>query len=376
MTTQGVSRALVGEPLLVRPYESEERPGEAIGTAAVLGVGVGAVLGVAGLITAAWNQELGFALGVLAACTPLLVLQDLGRYLAFALQVPSRALILDLSWLVLQIVAVSVLALTDTATLVWFIAAWAGAGAVSGGILIWEYRKARIRPTLNWLKETWPFSWRYTISFAARQGAVLLASSTLAGVLGSRSLGALRGSLLLYGPLVQIQAASIAAGVSEVARIDRTSPDLRRHVVRTTSITTGIAAANLVVLLLLPDRLGELVLGDTWEGAQRLLLPAGLQMVAVGLISGVRSALLGLGATREALRVDIATAAAMFGSTILGSLLWDVLGVVWTTCAAQVLLMLLWWTVYTRRVRRPFTPPIDAPGQALGHTPSPESLAP
>src|SRR4051794_3835891 len=36
VATQGAARALVGEPLLVRPVEAESRPGEAIGTGLVL----------------------------------------------------------------------------------------------------------------------------------------------------------------------------------------------------------------------------------------------------------------------------------------------------------------------------------------------------
>ena len=45
---QSGSRALVCEPVLVHPQEADERPGDVIGTAAVLGLAQGVLIGVAG----------------------------------------------------------------------------------------------------------------------------------------------------------------------------------------------------------------------------------------------------------------------------------------------------------------------------------------
>ena len=53
VATQGAARALVGEPLLVRPAEAESRPGEAIGTGLVLAAGIAVLVVVAGLVTVA-----------------------------------------------------------------------------------------------------------------------------------------------------------------------------------------------------------------------------------------------------------------------------------------------------------------------------------
>jgi O-antigen/teichoic acid export membrane protein len=352
VTTQGASRALVGEPLLLRPEEARARPGEVLGTGLVLGACLGVFIGLAGAVTSVWNAEAGSALAVLALCTPLLVVQDLGRYLAFATQRPLRALTLDLVWLGLVIAAVGALIASDRDTLCWFLAAWAGSGALAGMFVFVQHRRNRTEPGLAWLRETWPFSWRYATSFASAQGAVLVASAALAGILGANALGAIRGALLLYGPVVQLQAASIAAGVSDVSHLHLAgaaavpSAGARRHVARSTVLTTVAAMASMAVLVVLPDRIGTLVLGDTWEATQRLVYPVGAQMVLIGLISGVRSTLLGLRAVKKTLRIDIATSVILFIALVGGALVGGLVTALWSLAAGQGLVTVIWWTVY------------------------------
>jgi O-antigen/teichoic acid export membrane protein len=351
VATQGVSRALVGEPLLIRPEESRHRPGEALGSAFVLGSGLGVVVAVGAAIAFGWQRDLGTALLVLALCTPLLCLQDLGRFLAFATHRPERALTLDLAWLGLQLAAVAWLVLAGAVTLTWFLVAWAGSGALAGTLLFWQHREHRMRPGLGWLRETWPFSWRYALSFAATQGSALGAAVALAGILGVAALGSIRGALLLFGPLVQLQAASIAAGTSEVSHLPEGSAEMRRHVTRSTVLTSTVAVVNLVVLVALPDRLGRVVLGATWDGTQRLLWPAGTQMVFLGLISGVRSGLLGRRAVRRTLVIDIVTTVITFTATIVGALVGGVVMAFWCLAGAQGVVAIVWWVAFWDHMR-------------------------
>lgn len=352
MTIQGTSRSLVGEPLLVLPAEAEDRPGEAIGAALILGVALSAVVAVGAGVVAIWSGDLGRALLALALCTPLLVLQDVGRYLAFATHRPVRAFALDIVWLGLLVLAVGALSLTGTATLVWFITAWAGSGALAGTLLLWQYRTYRIRVGLAWIRETWHYSWRYTISFMSRQGSVLVASSAMAGILGARALGAVRGALLLFGPLVQFQVAAVAAGVTEVARVSPWSPAMRWHVVRSTALTTTAAIVNLALVLAIPNWVGELILGDTWGPTRTLRWPAGVQVILIGLVSGVRSGLLGIRAIETTLRIDIATAVLYVCALVFGALIWDVVGTFWALTGGQATLTLLWWIAYLKHARR------------------------
>ena len=71
MATQGMARALAGEPLLVRPQESEERPGEAIGSAIVLGLGASVLVGLGAIAAAIWEPDVAPALAIFAVVHPV-----------------------------------------------------------------------------------------------------------------------------------------------------------------------------------------------------------------------------------------------------------------------------------------------------------------
>lgn len=348
VTAQGASRALICEPLLVHPVEAEERPGDAVGTAAVLGLALGAVVAAGGLVAHIWDGRLGNALLVLGACLPLLVLQDLGRYLGFARHRPSFSLLLDLVWLGLVVAGVVALALADLSTLTWFIVVWAGSGAAAGLLVFAQYRITRLQFSLSWLKETWAYSWRYLLSFTATQGAALLTSIGVGAVAGARALGAVRGAILLTRPVGMVQAASIAAGTAEISRLVPGSAEVRRHVNRTTMLTTGLALANMGVLLVLPDSLGRLALGATWEPTQELLLPATVQIVMLGLVCGTRAGLTGMRAISKTVRIDVASTVIVSVSTVAGAFVGGALGAYWALVIGQGIAAVIWWTVYLR----------------------------
>lgn len=352
VTAQGAVRALVCEPLLVHPVEAEERPGDSIGTATLLGLGVGALVALSALAAWPWYADLGQALVVLACCLPLLVLQDLGRYLGFATHRPAFALVLDVVWLVLVIGGVVALLLLEEADLVWFIVAWAGSGAAAGLLVLVRYGFRTLRPSLAWLRETWGFSWRYLLSFTAMQGAALATSVGVAAVAGARDLGAVRGAILLTRPVGLVQIASVAAGTAEVSRLTPGSAEVRRLVNRTTALTTGLALANMVVLLWLPDSLGRLVLGETWEPTERLLLPATVQILMLGLICGTRAGLAGMRAVHKTVRIDIVSAVLVSAATVIGAVVNGALGAYWSLTIGQACVAVIWWTVYLHHNRQ------------------------
>jgi hypothetical protein len=348
MATQGFARALVGAPLLIRPAESHDRPGEAIGSALLLGLGIGALVALAGLAVSLGDHDLGGGLVALGVFLPLMIVQDLGRYLGIATHRPSRAVVLDVVWLCLELVAVGALAVVGAETVTWFAAAWCGSGAAASLVLLWQYRGHRIRLGLGWLRETWPFSWRYATSFATRQGSVLLAASIVAAALGDRALSAYYGAVTVFGPQVQLQAAASAAATSEVAHLPPRTPGVARQARRTTVIMAGTALINLLVLLAVPRGLGRLFLGDVWDGARSLVWPAGFQMLCIGLACGVRAALDGMKAIRTVFRADLVqTGGAVLVAAVAAQVL-DIRGTYWALAITQGVVTLLWWIVYRR----------------------------
>ena len=108
-----------------------------------------------------------------------------------------------------------------------------------------------------------------------------------------------------------------SAGVSELSRVPPAGAEHERHVRRTTAVAT-IAAATLVVLVVVPDRLGRVAIGDVWDAAEPLLVPAGVQIVFIGLAAGMRAGLLGVRAIGTVMWLDLAVGALLLAAITLG----------------------------------------------------------
>jgi hypothetical protein len=352
ITAQGAIRALVCEPLLVRPTEAEERPGEVVGTALMLGTGMGFVVVLAGAGAWQWDQRLGDALFVVGLLLPLLSLQDVGRYLGFAIHRPMLALRLDVLWLVLLLAAAVVVILLDVRTLSGFIAAWAGSGALAGLLVFWQHRGDRVRYGQAWLRESWMFSWRYLLSFAFNQGGVLAATIALTAIAGARELAGVRGALLLMSVAMTIQIGGGSAGVSDISRLeDRVL--VRSRARRIAMITAVAALLNGAILLALPDSAGRAVLGDSWAPAEPLLLPVVIQVALQGTLLGARVGLLGTRSVRRTLAMDLVQTPLLVGFSVVGSVVAGGPGYCWGVVIALVMTTTGWWLLLLLKLGQP-----------------------
>jgi O-antigen/teichoic acid export membrane protein len=347
----GSARALAGEPLLLHPMEAERRPGDVVGTAAILGLGVGAMVVVTGFCALVWDGRLGHGLIALGIFLPLMIVLDVGRYLGFATRRPGRALTLDTAWLVLQVGAVALLATTDVHSLWQFVTAWAASGAAAGLGVFWQHRRARPRWSLDWLSETWPYSWRYLVSYSSTQGSALAAAVLLGAISGARALGAVQGALLLQRPFMTFQVAGIASGVGEVSRTADDLRKVRQLVGRLTVLTSVVAILNGAFLLALPEALGRALLGETWLASQDLLLPAAVQILLIGLMTGLRTGVLGLRAVHKAVKIDIVTTVLILVLTVAGALVGGARAAMWGVALSHAVGATIWWTVFMLHTR-------------------------
>jgi O-antigen/teichoic acid export membrane protein len=351
MILVGVTRALVSDPLLVHPVESRERPGEAIGTAILLALPLAVGLAGAGFAIRLWDRSLGEALVVLAACLPLLVLQDVGRYLGFATRRPMRAVIIDSVWLVVMVGCVVVLLTRSGRTLPSFMAAWAGSGAAAGAILFVWYDIRSVRLSLRWLKETWGLAWRYLVSYTSMQGAALGASSSVGAISGTSALGGLQGVLLLVRPFTMFATAAVGASTSEVAHAIGDRERIWRHATLSSSFCGVVAALNGVVMILLPAKIGRIVLGDSWHVAHPLLVAAGVYILCIGLVTGPQGGLYGSRAMKQAMRLSVMSMALMLIGAVLGAALNGAKGALWLVDLSQAITLLAWWVTFAVYIR-------------------------
>ncbi|MFS3126845.1 hypothetical protein ACLM5J_00410 [Nocardioides sp. Bht2] len=360
VAAQGVLRAWVGEPTLLHHDDAVAAPGPMLSAAVALAGCVGVVLAAVGAATWSWHAEVGQSLVLIGVLMPALTLQDYGRFLGFAQHRPQQALALDLLRVALLVVAAFAVWRAE-AGVVWLVAAWAGSGAGAGLLTLVHQRVHLARPSLRWLRSSWSFSWRYLLSFAATQGAALATTVAIAGIGGAADLGAVRGVLLLTGLFTMVQAAFMAAGVAEVAASPEDRGLVRGTVRKGTLLMGVIAALNGVVLLSIPTGIGELILADTWASAERLFVPAALHLLALGMITGVRSALMGRRAIRVTMVIDVVSTIAMLAAVIVGVTVNGALGAWWALAWVQVAVAAAWWLIYLAHIRSfAPVPPLDA----------------
>jgi O-antigen/teichoic acid export membrane protein len=366
MLLVGLTRGLVSDPLLLHPEEVPKRAGEAIGATCILAVAQALVLFAIGLLVQLWSPPLGDALMVLSACMPLLQLQDLGRYLAIAIHRPVRAVVLDSVWLALMLVAIAVLfTVSDDRSLPLLVGAWAGSGAIAGLLLFANYRWREVRLGLSWPRYTWRFSWRFLIIYTAQQGSALGVSIEVGAIAGARALGGVQGALLLVRPFTMFWLAASTAGIAEIARSADDPPEVWRHVRRTSWVGGAVAAVNMAVLLLLPNGLGETLLGDSWGVAQPLFLPTGLFIVLSGLLGGPIAGLIGLRAMGKATTINIVMAILGLIVAALGAVINGALGAMWLAVAGQAVMMSVSWVVFTLHMRGTEPAASPEPAQAV-----------
>lgn len=351
-----VVRALVCEPLLAYRREVRDERGSAVGAVALVGLIIGSVTITAGLTV--WlfvAQELGQALVATAVALPLLSLQDLGRYLSFSDGRPLHALWLDTTWLMLMVVCLMMLWWFADITLLGLTTCWAAPGTVVGLFVLWRHRERQPRLSFATLQRTWQMSWRLLMSYFSGQGISIVASFSLAAIAGPTALGAVRGALLLVRPISALLYAIQAGSLSESSR----RPEHADHTVATPAVVSSIAAAcallNILALLWLPSGLGMALLGDTWRYAEPLLLPAGIQMAALGTLVGARAALISDREVRTVLRVDLVIVMLVLVLSLAGAVWAGAWGYYWGMVVSQAIGAVLWWLAYARHTSRTAT---------------------
>lgn len=270
----GTVRAMVGEVALIRSRDEGADPRREASTAlllALLGAAAFAavLLGVALLV----GGETGRYLALVAAALPFVHVQDLLRYVAYGAKRIGEAIIIDGTWLGVQVAASAGLLVAGRESPTRLFVAW-GAGAAVGAIV--GLGRSGLRPARAGLAAWWSEDRRRMGSFLAdylfSTGLVQAAFLVLGGVLGRAAFGTFRLGATAVSPLVNAM-----AGVRVLALVRLT--DRRRDASEAlgTAVRYGVGFslvgfAYLAVLALVPQQVGTALLGDTWEEARTVAL--------------------------------------------------------------------------------------------------------
>jgi O-antigen/teichoic acid export membrane protein len=340
-----VSRGLATDPLVVRFSGVPDASWRgAVARSSGTALGVGATIGAACVVAGpALGGSVGSAFACLGVMLPGLLLQDAWRYAFFAAGTGRKAFVNDVVWGVALVPAMVVAARVGSVAA--FVLAWGASAAVAA---VYGCFQAGIRPRPTgaraWLREQRDLSYRYLVENVGVSGASQLRAYGLGAIVGVGAVGAVRGAELLLGPFLAVLMGLSLVTVAEAARVLRRAPHrLARFCLL---LGGGQAAAALLwgtALLLMPDRLGELVLGDVWSSAAELIVPATLGVAGAGLGTGAAAGLRALGAARRSLRSQLFASACYVIGGLGGAAVAGTVGSAWGVAAATVCGSAVWW---------------------------------
>jgi O-antigen/teichoic acid export membrane protein len=358
IVARGVIQALVAQPLLVRHTEPDRLVGDERGPARVYSLALGSSIGVGlvGTVLLAGGSLLGTgdlraSLLVLAAVLPGLMLQEVQRGVYFAQGRPAGALVIDGAWAVAQLALVGGLLAAGHQEVQWLILAWGISGTISAVLAVGVERLAiRLRGALGWMLGvrdlSIPFFGEIMTLRLSTQGVVFV----LAGVGGLGAVGAFRSAQVLFSPLNVLLQAVPMVGIPEGVRLLQRDPlGFRRLMVVAGAAITFAFALWCAVVLLLPDAVGERLLGDSWSAAAGILPESSIFYVATAAGLGALIALRALQAARAsfAARATGSAVGLLLGS--VGAASSGASGAAWGLGAGAIVGSALLWLALARR---------------------------
>jgi hypothetical protein len=350
----GCCRAVCSEPLAVRfshVSPSAWREGAALATGGAVAAGslAGAGCVIIGLAVGGQAQGLFLVLGV---SLPGLLLQDAWRYAFFADRRGSQAFVNDAVYALVLLPAVVALMLAGHAGAEALLALWGGAALVSALLGI---RQANLLPRPlrvgSWWRRQADLAPRYLAEFIAVTGDSQLVLYGVAVLTSLGTVAALRGGLLLLGPLNILVFGAMLAAVPEAVRLMHLAP--HRLIAASGLIAAGLAALTLLwagLLLALPSSLGRSLIGPVWNDARPVILPLAIGGAGLGLVVGAVIGLRALAAVRRSLRARLTVSPMIFASALVGAAADGAVGAAWGLAVGQTLAATVFWYHLVRAV--------------------------
>jgi O-antigen/teichoic acid export membrane protein len=349
-----ISRGLATDPLAVR-YSGVRRSAwraavtRSSGLSFAVGLITGACCVLAGLALGGHPGDAFIALGVVL---PGLLVQDSWRFAFFASGQGGKALFSDLTWAAAMVPLLVLAARNPSVTV--FVLAWGGAAAVAAlvsGLQAWIL--PRITRAGSWLSEHRDLGPRYLVENVSISGSSQLRAYGLGAIAGLAAVGTVRGAELLLGPFFIVLSGVGLVAVPEAARVLRRSV---RALPRFCLLLGGAQAAaalvwGLALMFGLPDDIGRHLLGEVWEPASKLILPATLSVMSASLSTGATAGLRALGVARRSLRAQLLASAAYVTFGVTGAVINGAVGSAWGVAAATLLGAFVWWWNLMREVR-------------------------
>ncbi|MEU8300247.1 hypothetical protein AB0C04_23575 [Micromonospora sp. NPDC048909] len=344
----GLSRTVVTEAVLAEAVvERANRPAIAAGSRRVVAVGIGG----AGLLLAGGIADRSSYLILAGIALPGLLLHDYARNVGVGVGRPRPACVRELVWSALTALA-ALLGLTGVVGPSVVFGLWAGAGALLGYATALLHRH-QVRPGWRLDRTGSRTAASYGLQFLLTAGSAQLALTALSVTVGMAVVGALSAGRTVLGPATLLVGSASSLVIPYLARVRAaTGPVRRRAAVRITVALLLATAPACLFVLLLPDRMGEAVLGDNWRHAEPLLWLLALEVLLGGVamvgfaghrVQGVARRALLLGGVLGVLRVPVVVA---------GAVMWGAVGAAVALAVMGLISAAAWWASYLQTTGR------------------------
>ena len=314
-------RAGSGDVLLLRTRlqpESDLGYGGFLAVALGLGIALGAPLA---LVAVLLGGQVGDAMLAVSLALPLLLLQDAYRFVLISGRQSRRALLIDVVWLLLQVclfAASAALAVMQSAP--GLVLLWAAACLISV-LLAWIVTglrplRSQLRP---WLARGRIAIRSLTMDYMLFSGTVYAAFYAVPLVANLATLAALRGAQVFFAPLeVMLNGIRLATLPALANALSLSRSAFRRRAVQLCTGFLVLAVAWSLVVISVPNSIGEAALGDTWATTERLLPAFALGSVALAVSAPVMDGVRGGGSTRMILATRLWAGILQGGGLLIG----------------------------------------------------------
>jgi len=344
----GIARAIVSEPLMLSKAQPE-RLREVVSKVASTSFVIGLIFAVATIGVWVLGPPNGFArpLVILGVGMPLLLLQDVARYIAFWRGTPWVAAANDLLWLVGALTALSLMP-REGASAATVMACWVGSGAVAG-VVFAIYLQWRASPTAarSWVRGNrrliGPLLGEYGLSSLLLQGSVFIVTA----VAGLRATAAFRGALVALGP-VNVLTGGVSVFLVRIGRrsFDADPKRLPGFMIRRAGAMSAAVMSMCLIAYFVPTELGELMLGDVWAYARPLILPFSFVFAASALSFGAQTGLRLIGEAGRSFRVRAVTTPLTMVAIAAACVSYGVTAAAWAEAIGGVVATSLWWWTF------------------------------
>lgn len=281
MAVIGAQRGALGTALLLSADQPQDRIEREGGFALTVSL-------IAGLIVAALLLVFGSSAGLptlfVAAGAPVALAQDVLRYVAIAEGRAHVAAIWDGIWFAGSLALLVASWLTQMQDFV-LLAGWVSLAVIA---LIGMLASLRLRPSVSgiraWALAGWEHRVRYAIDAGLEQVTVFTVLAVAAAILGSAATAALRGATILLSPIGIFAVALQVIVISESTRRSSSPRVVWYSVLKLTGSVSCVTAVIGAALYLLPESLGRLLLGESFESARHLLPVITIEYISAMMI--------------------------------------------------------------------------------------------